>query len=96
VGATHYDKLGQLPDSLPGPRPAFFFAPDRISKRAREWGREGLEERIAEAWHPYVQWTEGWLEVLHGSGSEDVQRAYLDLLDGQVDPAKAHVRSLPA
>jgi uncharacterized protein DUF2855 len=96
VGATHYDKLGELPADLPGPRPTFFFAPDRVAKRAREWGREGLAERIAEAWHPYVEWTEGWLEVLHGSGEEDVQRAYLDLLDGRVDPAKAHVLSLPA
>jgi hypothetical protein len=96
VGATHYDKLGELPADLPGPRPTFFFAPDRVAKRGREWGREGLAERIAEAWHPYVEWTEGWLEVLHGSGEQDVQRAYLDLLDGRVDPAKAHVLSLPA
>ncbi|HWX75197.1 MAG TPA: DUF2855 family protein [Solirubrobacteraceae bacterium] len=96
VGATHYDKLGELPADLPGPRPTFFFAPDRVAKRGREWGREGLAERIAEAWHPYAEWTEGWLEVVHGSGEQDVQRAYLDLLDGRVDPAKAHVLSLPA
>jgi Protein of unknown function (DUF2855) len=94
VGATHHDKMAALPDSLPGPRPAFFFAPDRITKRGREWGREGLQERMAEAWHPYVEWTAGWLEVEHGRGGEALERVYLDVLDGRVEPAKAHVLSL--
>jgi Protein of unknown function (DUF2855) len=94
VGATHHDQMGGVPDSLPGPRPTFFFAPDRVSKRSLEWGREGFEGRLAEAWHPYVQWTEGWLKVLHGSGREALQSAYLDLLDGRIDPAAAHVLTL--
>jgi Protein of unknown function (DUF2855) len=94
VGATHHDKMAELPASLPGPRPAFFFAPDRVTERVRDWGREGLEDRIAEAWHPYVEWTAGWLDVLHDSGGEAVERAYLDLLDGRIDPAKAHVLTL--
>jgi hypothetical protein len=96
VGATHHDKMGELPESLPGPRPAFFFAPDRAAKRSEEWGRERLEERIAEAWYPYVQWTGGWLEVTHGHGPQALERAYIDLLDGRIDPAKAHVLSLTA
>jgi NADPH:quinone reductase-like Zn-dependent oxidoreductase len=94
VGATHHDQMGGVPDSLPGPRPTFFFAPDRVSKRSLEWGREGFEGRLAEAWHPYVQWTEGWLKVLHGSGPEALQSAYLDLLDGRIDPAAAQVLTL--
>ena len=87
--------MGELPDALPGPRPAFFFAPDRVSKRSADWGREGLEQRLAEAWRPYLQWTGTWLEVVHGEGPEAVEGAYLDLLDGRIEPAKAHVLSLP-
>jgi hypothetical protein len=94
VGATHHDQMGVVPDSLPGPRPAFFFAPDRVAKRAQDWGRDGLEQRLADAWAPYVEWTGGWLEVEHGRGSQAVERAYLDLLDGRIDPAKAYVLSL--
>jgi hypothetical protein len=94
VGATHHDQMGEVPDSLPGPRPTFFFAPDRVTKRSGDWGREGLELRLAEAWRPYVSWTEGWLEVVHGRGPQALERAYLDLLDGHIDPAKAHVLSL--
>ena len=94
VGATHHDRMGALPASLPGPRPVFFFAPDRVAKRTRDWGREGLESRLAEAWDPYLEWTTGWLEVIHGDGPQAVERTYLDLLDGRIDPAKAHVLSM--
>jgi hypothetical protein len=94
VGATHHDRMGHVPDALPGPRPTFFFAPDRIAKRAVDWGAEGLQQRMADAWHPYLEWADGWLEVIHGHGADAVKSAYLDLLDGRIDPATAHVLSL--
>ena len=96
VGATHHDQLGEVPDALPGPRPEFFFAPDRVAKRTKDWGRDGLERRLADAWAPYVEWTGGWLQVTHGDGPQALQEAYLDLLDGRIDPATAHVLSLSA
>jgi len=95
VGATHHDQMAALPDSLKGPRPVFFFAPDQAGKRTKDWGRAGLEQRLADAWRPYVEWTAGWLEVIHGQGAEVLERAYLDLLDGRIDPARAHVLSIP-
>jgi hypothetical protein len=91
VGATHHDKMGTVPDELPGPRPTFFFAPDRVAKRSAEWGREGLEARLAAAWAPYVEWTDGWLEVKRLEGREPLRDTYLDLLDGRIDPSVAHV-----
>jgi hypothetical protein len=94
VGATHHDRMGQVPDALPGPRPTFFFAPDRVSKRANDWGADVLQQRMAEAWHPYVDWACGWLEVVHGHGPDALQSAYLGLLDGRIDPARADVLSL--
>jgi hypothetical protein len=95
VGATHHNRMGDVPDSLPGPRPKFFFAPDRVAKRTADWGRDGFEGRLAEAWCPYLQWCEGWLEVIEGQGPQALADAYLDPLDGRIDPAKAHVLSLP-
>jgi Protein of unknown function (DUF2855) len=94
VGATHHDRLAGVPDALPGPRPSFFFAPDRVTKRSTDWGREGLERRLADAWRPYVEWTSGWLEVIHATGPQALESAYLDLLDGRIDPARADVLSL--
>ncbi len=96
VGATHHDRMDAVPGSLPGAPPTFFFAPDRVAKRIAEWGREGFETRVADAWRPYAQWCGGWLQVIAEEGPEPVRKAYLDLLDGNIDPAAAHVLSLPA
>jgi Protein of unknown function (DUF2855) len=92
VGITHKGDLGGSGE-LAGPKPVFFFAPDRIRKRAEDWGPAGTNERIAEAWRPYVDWTRSWLTVEHGSGPEDIERIYLELLDGKSDPGTGHVLS---
>ncbi len=94
VGATHHDRVGADSDPPPGTSPTFFFAPDRVRTRGDDWGRDGLERRLAQAWEPYVEWTDGWLAVKHERGAEALQRTYLDLLDGRIDPATGHVLSL--
>ncbi len=94
VGVTHWEDFGGGGGELPGPTPTLFFAPTRVTKRAEDWGRAGLEQRVAEAWHPFCEWTSGWLEVLRGEGFDAVQSAYLDVLEGRVDPRTAHVISL--
>jgi hypothetical protein len=94
VGATHHERMGEVPPDLPGPRPAFFFAPDRVVKRTGDWGRAGLEERLADSWRPYVSWTEGWLGVNRERGQAALRSAYLDLLEGRIDPGSAHVLTL--
>jgi hypothetical protein len=94
VGMTHWEELGSGGDELPGPQPVFFFAPTRVSKRAEDWGRAALERRVADAWHPFCEWTAGWLEPVRGEGLEGARSAYLDVLDGRVDPRTAHVISL--
>ncbi len=94
VGATHWEEMGAAPGELPGPTPTLFFAPDRVVKRSDDWGRGGLENRVADAWHPFCAWVDGWLEVRRGEGFDAVQAAYLDVLEGRVDPRTAHVLSL--
>jgi hypothetical protein len=94
VGATHWEELGAGQGELPGPPPTLFFAPDRVVKRSEDWGRAGLETKVADAWHPFCDWTAGWLYVVRGQGFEAVQSAYLDVLEGRVDPRTAHVLSL--
>lgn len=94
VGITHWEDLGPGEGELPGPAPAFFFAPDRVVKRSEDWGRAGLEQRVAEAWHPFCEWTGQWLETIPGEGFEGVESAYLEVLEGGVDPKHAHVIKL--
>jgi hypothetical protein len=92
VGITHREDLGGG-SGLAGPKPVLFFAPDRLRKRTKDWGPEELNQRIADAWRPYVDWARGWLQVEHGSGREDIERVYLEVLDGKSDPAIGHVLS---
>lgn len=94
VGMTHWEGLDPGGRDLPGPTPIFFFAPSRVSKRAKDWGRAELETRVADAWHPFCEWTGGWIEVIPGQGFEAVRDAYLDVLEGRVEPKSAHVLTL--
>ncbi|MBA3865449.1 MAG: DUF2855 family protein [Solirubrobacterales bacterium] len=94
VGVTHWEEFGAGEGELPGPAPVLFFAPDRVSKRAGDWGRAGLEQRVADAWQPFCEWTGGWLETIPGVGFDAVREAYLDVLEGRVDPRHAHLISL--
>jgi hypothetical protein len=94
VGATHWGEFTAGQGGLPGPAPTLFFAPDRVTKRFADWGPANFGIRVADAWDPFCAWAGGWLEVLRGSGFDAVQQAYLDVLDGRVEPARAHVLSL--
>src|SRR5262249_3274259 len=95
VGDTHWDNVDEDEGGggLPGATPTFFCAPDHVSGRSADWGRDGLDKRVADAWQPYVEWAQGWLKVERGSGPEAIERVYRQLLDGGIDPAVAHVLS---
>lgn len=98
VGVTHWEQLGagagEGAGELPGPSPTLFFAPDRVAKRSADWGPAELQSRVADAWCPFCEWTGGWLDVVEDRGFEAVQRVYLDVLEGRVDPKTANVISL--
>jgi hypothetical protein len=94
VGATHWDEPPAGPSDLPGPAPAFFFAPDQIVKRTQEWGRAGLNDRVAEAWRRYVEFADSWLEIRRRAGPDAVEATYRELVDGGTDPAVGHVLTM--
>jgi NADPH:quinone reductase-like Zn-dependent oxidoreductase len=93
VGATHADEGGPT-GPLPGPRPEFFFAPDRIELRSREWGRDGFRSRFDEAWASFVPVVDGWVDVQVGSGAEALRSVWSGLVAGDVDPRAGHVVDL--
>lgn len=94
VGVTHRDELTVGEEELPGPAPAIFFAPDRVAKRAADWGAVELETTVAEGWHPFCEWAGEWLQPIPGNGFEAIESAYRETLGGSVDPTRAHVLSL--
>ncbi len=97
VGGTHWDELGGGAN-LPGARPALFFAPAQIKKRMGDWGPGGVQKKLAQAWQqlmvPVLDPASGWMHVVHGTGPQDVQQVYLQMLDGGTRPEEGHVLTL--
>lgn len=85
VGGTHWEapkaKNGDG-GVLPGPTPAFFFAPARIAKRREDWAPGEFEQRYGAAWSGFVADAPRWLKVEVGAGRDAVRAAYLAQVDG--------------
>jgi hypothetical protein len=93
VGATHWEASGSL-DGIPGPVPAFFFAPSQLVKRGKEWGRDVLYSRMDSALAVFTADARRWLRVSEGHGADALLSCYADHVSGGVDPSVGHVFSL--
>ena len=93
VGMTHVGAAPRASD-LPGAVPKLFFAPGQVQKRAAEWGGEGLQQHIGDAWQRFRNASVNWLHVKREAGKEAVERAYQDVLAGKAKPDEGHVLSM--
>ena len=93
IGLTHRDTAADEP-ALPGAKPKWFFAPDQIRKRAKEWGPGGVDARFVPAWTDFSATLDQWLKVVEGRGPEAVKQVYLDTLQGRIPPDQGHMLSL--
>ena len=93
VGLTHRSSEPNEPE-LPGAKPSWFFAPDQIRKRAKEWGPGGIDQRFGAAWSHFAPKLDHWLKVTEGRGADAVKQVYLDTLNGRVSPDEGHILSL--
>lgn len=85
VGGTHWE-AERGGGELPGPKPVFFFAPDRIAKRRVDWAPGEFETRYGKAWAGFVKDAPRWLTVERSEGREAIQRAFLAQVDGGTPP----------
>src|ERR1700687_1382289 len=93
IGLTHRSSSPDEP-ALPGAKPTWFFAPDQIRKRAKEWGPGGIDTRFTAEWAGFAPMLDGWLKVTVGRGPAAVKAVYLDTLAGRVPPDHGHILSL--
>jgi hypothetical protein len=93
IGLTHRSSLPDEPQ-LPGAKPIWFFAPDQIRKRAKEWGPGGIDVRFSAAWSGFAPMLDGWLKLVEGRGEGAVKQVYQDTLAGRVPPEQGHILSL--
>lgn len=87
VGVTHHD-AEQMPQPTTGPRPTFFFAPQRAAQRLEEWGPAEFGQRLAEAWQPFVSWVDESIEVRVVDGLDRAVGEWASLVAGDVDPGE--------
>jgi hypothetical protein len=79
---------------LPAPAPEFLFAPTQISKRTQEWGRDGFDAKLGEAWAAYSDWADGWITFEQFTGAEEVLDAWEKVRSGSLDPAAGYICSM--
>lgn len=91
VGLSHRELDPAAPRA--GPQPAFFFAPERLRQRARDWGRDGLDARLGAAWRAFVPAAAGWFD-LRRYGRKDVAAVYRATLEGRVPASRGQILSL--
>lgn len=89
IGATHWDQSGSKED-LPGPKPAFFFAPSQLAKRGKEWGREEVNSQINSALEKFISDSERWMEIKRSDVSS-VEAIYDQLVSGKIAPQTGHI-----
>jgi hypothetical protein len=93
IGRSHHDAPPRA-ERLPGPRPAFFFAPTQVKKRLQDWGARGYQERTATALWQFVEASHPWLTVVRSHGADAAASIWCEVHAGRVNPGTGHVVSI--
>lgn len=89
VGITHWDAIGGPPQTV-GPAPVFFFAPDRVRQRMKDWGPAELDGRVQAALGEFIA-ASRWLKLQHHNGPQALQTLYAQVVAGRVKPDEGHI-----
>ena len=90
VGLTHWDAPRGASPPMVGPTPVFFFAPDRIRQRMKDWGPDELGTRFRTALHDFIAGNP-WLTLKHHVGPEALQAIYGEVVEGRAHPDEGHI-----
>lgn len=84
VGVVHWEDI-RGKEKLPQ-KGTFFFAPTYAQQRQQDWGREGFQERLKEAWEGFIPETKDWMSIETHEGAEKLSDIYTKMLSGKFDP----------
>jgi hypothetical protein len=93
IGRSHHEVPGRS-GNLPGPKPAFFFAPTQVKKRVQDWGGRGYQQRIAAALQAFIASSRNWLQVQHPRGAEAAAATWREVHGGRTPADVGYVVSL--
>jgi hypothetical protein len=85
VGLTHWRDT-KPETAVPGVRPVFFFAPDRVKVRLANWGAQEFAGRVESASAAFVADAQRWLRIDMHRGPGAIIAAYCTLLKGNARP----------
>lgn len=90
VGLTHWDAPRGAAQPMVGPTPVFFFAPNRICQRMKDWGPDELGARFRTALQDFIA-DNPWLTLKHHVGREALQAIYSEIVEGRARPEEGHI-----
>jgi hypothetical protein len=83
-------KQGDYED-LPGPAPEFFFTPEHILSRRRNWGPDELRRRLSCEWRAFTGDIRNRVAFEHHEGRDAIQSVYGQVLAGLRPPDRADI-----
>jgi hypothetical protein len=86
VGLAQWQDAKPAIEDLPGVRPVFFFAPDRVQARVADWGPQEFAKRVGAASAAFVAHAQRWLKIETHRGPDAIVAAYRTLLKGEARP----------
>lgn len=86
VGLAQWQDAKPAIEGLPGVRPVFFFAPDRVKARVADWGPQDFAKRVGDASAAFVADAQRWLRIETHRGPDAIVAAYRTLLKGEARP----------
>ncbi len=96
AGSAHsHDHVSTVEQTLPGPAPESYFAPDQIRKRNADWGPAEVTRRFNEAQLAFIRRVQEdetpWLQVREHAGLEATRELIKTLCAGNINPRDGHV-----
>lgn len=96
VGATHKDltTIQGAGDTLPGPKPEFFFAPSQFTSVIERLGQTGFSDQVASTLKEFMIDSEKWMQIDARSGAKETQDVWDDLMANRASPATGYVATI--
>jgi len=69
----------------------FFFAPTYAEQRQKAWGAAGFQQRVGQAWQQFIVSVKDSLQIAPPTSNEGVEKLYLEMLGGKIDPKKGYM-----
>lgn len=93
VGATHIEARSTFAGggTLPGIKPALFFAPDHAVAFFKTHGAEEGGKLVAAAWQEFLKAADGTVTIEQHKGLAEARAVFTAMVAGQIDPAKGIV-----